>query len=464
MQLLNLDFSKIPVLGPAISWLRENDMDYAIHATAIAFLLLYFTFSVSDVLMKAAFAVFFTLAPLWFPYQALDIFHFRWMDYVTKKFFLTNGRTQYRIKLPQEVLKSPEAMEFVITQIWNTQNPDNLFQTYLDGKNPLPVSLEMVSIGGDVRFYVNMNTKKTMEAFVPSIYSQYPGIELVEEPVDYAAEITIGDPEWDVWSTHIGKKDPKKWGPIKTYIEFGLDKMPKEEEKTDPITVLLERLGDIGPNERLYFQFVLKAYRAPSFKNGQLTFKKSSPWTKMAQERVDELMQRDPETKRPLISEGSDFDGMPRVTPGEREDIEAIERNISKYAFNVGIRWVYMAKKGHFRPTLINPTNRVFSQFDKVGRAGLGVRWRTDFNYMWFSDPFGERLKKFKNIEQKFYKLRKFVNHNQKDHPCVMTTEEIATMFHIPGKVALTPTLERIPSTRSQAPTNLPVGDLPEVS
>ncbi len=38
-----------------------------------------------------------------------------------------------------------------------------------------------------------------------------------------------------------------------------------------------------------------------------------------------------------------------------------------------------------------------------------------------------------------------------------MTTEELATIFHIPGKVASTPTLARIPSKRSEAPANLPI-------
>ena len=48
---------------------------------------------------------------------------------------------------------------------------------------------------------------------------------------------------------------------------------------------------------------------------------------------------------------------------------------------------------------------------------------------------------------------------NSKDTPKVMTTEELATMFHLPGKVAVTPTLGRIPSTRGEAPPNLPTAN-----
>ena len=105
--------------------------------------------------------------------------------------------------------------------------------------------------------------------------------------------------------------------------------------------------------------------------------------------------------------------------------------------------------------------NRAVSQYDVVGRGSIGVRWRTDFDYMWFSDPFGDRLDALRRIEYRFYQLRKYIPHSQVDGSKIFTTEEMATMFHLPGKVALTPTLDRVPSTRSEAPTNLPVGNLP---
>ena len=38
-----------------------------------------------------------------------------------------------------------------------------------------------------------------------------------------------------------------------------------------------------------------------------------------------------------------------------------------------------------------------------------------------------------------------------------MNGEELATLYHLPGAVATTPTLTRIPSKKSEAPANLPV-------
>ena len=41
--------------------------------------------------------------------------------------------------------------------------------------------------------------------------------------------------------------------------------------------------------------------------------------------------------------------------------------------------------------------------------------------------------------------------------PLIINSEELATMFHFPGPVAGTPALERVPSKKAEAPSNLPV-------
>jgi hypothetical protein len=44
------------------------------------------------------------------------------------------------------------------------------------------------------------------------------------------------------------------------------------------------------------------------------------------------------------------------------------------------------------------------------------------------------------------------------DKPFILTTEELATVFHFPsGLVSQTPTLKRVGSKKSEAPSNLPV-------
>src|SRR5690606_16928835 len=99
-------------------------------------------------------------APIWLPIVTFLLFYEWWMAYVRLKFKINQGRTTLEIKLPPEVLKSPAAMEQVLVQMHQTAAPDNHFQTYLDGKHPPVYGLEIVSRGGDVRFYISTPRKK----------------------------------------------------------------------------------------------------------------------------------------------------------------------------------------------------------------------------------------------------------------------------------------------------------------
>jgi hypothetical protein len=57
------------------------------------------------------------------------------------------------------------------------------------------------------------------------------------------------------------------------------------------------------------------------------------------------------------------------------------------------------------------------------------------------------------------YKMRSFFQYPFKNFeatPMILMTEELATIYHFPGSVAGTPTLGRIPSKKSEPPTNLP--------
>lgn len=452
---------KVPVFGGLIRWMSSNDMDYGPLAAGTALSLLaigLFAFGVSP---GGVLSVFFALTPVWLPIILFLIFFSKWMDMVGGAFALKQGRATLRLRLPPEVFKSPEAMEFVISQIHNTANPDNLLQTYIDGKRPLPFSFEIVSIGGEVRFYANVQRKPTKDALEANLYSQYPGIEVIEEPVDYAAEIPLDfEDEYELMSFHMGKKREGVM-PIKTYIDYGLDKLPKEEEKIDPITPMLEVLSTIKPYERVFIQIVAKSFRKSSFKNGQLMMGEGEDWTKKAAAKINEIMNRDGKKKTPLGAKELDEGGqMAMLTTGERDTIAAVERNMSKYAFNTSIRWMYVTKKGKFNPGIINPVIRSFSQYDMIGRNEIGVRWRTDAGYKDFVPGQKKMIAKLKKQELKEYRRRVIYPKNAAGEPKIFTAEELATMFHMPGKVALTPTLDRVPSTRGEAPANLPTGEL----
>lgn len=416
--------------------------------------MMFYVFSLLNVNLQPILAIILATSPIWLPLVLFYILFEQWQEFSHAKFAFDNGRVTLRIKLPQEVFKSPEAMESVFAQIHNPNGPDNLWQAYIDGKHPLVSSFELVSIGGDVRFYVNVPRKKIKNAIEAQLYAQYPGIEIHEEIVDYAAEVKWDPQEWAMMSFHIVKKSDDVL-PIKTYIDWGMDKLPKEEFKFEPMAPLLEHLGKAKPHERLYVQILCTPHTKQDFNSGSL--RKTSTWEGQAAAKVNELMGRDKSKLGP-----EETDNRPVLTMAERDTIAAIERNVGKYAYEVGIRAMYITKPDKFDGEMIGPMLKSFSQYDIIGRNGLGTRAKTEFDHPWFQDRSGKKQENLKKKELEAYKARTYEEQDKKkkvDATKIMSVEELATIFHIPGSVIVTPNLSRIESTRKEAPSNLPVGN-----
>jgi len=446
-----LDLEKVPFLGGSIKWLKGEDIDYGVPVALVGILIVLFVLSLVGISQFQMVSFIFALSPIWLPYITFHIFFEKWLEMVGKKFSIAQGRTIFEVKLPADVFKSPEAMEIVFTQIYNKASPDNLMETYLDGKRPLPYTFELVSRGGDVHFYVTV-PNKFIYGFTDNMYAQYPGVEIIKQTVDYAAELPHDLKGFSFMSFHFGKKKDQEF-PIKTYIDYGMDKLPKEEEKVDPMTPMLEMLAGIKPQQQLWIQFICIAHREKTFKNGQLHAEDT--WEKEVKEKINELMGRNKD-------EESQNSGFERLTLGERQTIEAMERNAGKFGFEFACRVVYISnKEWDYDGGLYSRMIRSLAQTEIVGRNGIGMKWRTDYNYKFLSDPFGKRIPALKKAELAEYKQRVLYPKTSGMGFKVMTAEEMATIFHLPGRVALTPTLNRVPSTRGEAPSNLPTGNLP---
>jgi len=397
--------------------------------------------------------------PLFLPFVLYYLTYDRWMEFVNTMFGYEQGRTTLRIKLPQEVLKSPEAMESVFAQIFNPNGSDTLWQAYIDGKCPLVSSFEIVSIGGDVRFYANVPKKKIKNALEAQLYAQYPGIEIEEELLDYTAEVQWQEGEMDLMSFHVVKKNDDIL-PIKTYIDYGHDKTPKEELKFEPMAPLIEHMSKAKPHERLYVQILCTPHAKKEFKGGSRVTK--GTWEKDAEAKINDMLKRD----KPPSADPDEPDDRPTLTMHERDTVAAIERNVGKYAYEVGIRAMYITLDAtQFDGEMIGPMLKSFSQYDILNRNGLAVRYKTEIDYAMFKDYSGGKQKKMKMDELEAYKMRTYTipdtPKDQAHQPKIMSVEELATIYHIPGSSVLTPGLSRIPSTRRNAPSNLPTGELP---
>lgn len=427
------------VAGPMFLFLGLGILLFTLHTVHV------------DIVPVLSFVV--ATSPLWVPFTLFHILFERWQDYTGLKFQDNNGRVTLRIKPPQEVFKSPEAMESVFAQIYNSYSRDNLIQSYIDGKRPITYSFELANVGGEVRFYMNVPRVKVKNSVEAQLYAQYPGIEVIEEKVDYTAEVRNDLDKYDFMAFHFTKKEDETL-PIKTYIEFGHDRMPKEEEKFEPMAPLLEHVGKCKPHERIWIQFLCVPHVKQSFKNGQWHDKPT--WEEAGKAKIKSIMQGETskDTENP--------DTPSRLTMGERDNVTAIERNIGKYAYEVAIRAMYITlDKNKFDGDMIGPILRGMSQWDIIGRNGIGLKWRTDFDWNMITDPSGSKKKYYKKRELDFYKGRNYLPSEVKkfgDAPKVMSVEELASMYHIPGKSIVTPNISRVESIRRNAPPNLPTG------
>ncbi len=383
----------------------------------------------------------------WLPFALGAIFIKVWLNYIRLDFINSQKIFLVEIKLPREIEKTPLAMETFLHALW--QKPaSHYIEGYWLGKVQPWFSLELVSIGGQVRFFI-WGMDKYRNIVEAQLYAQYPDTEIYETQ-DYTAPIVHDLSRYFMWATYF-KLTEKDVYPIKTYVDYGLDRENTEEPmKVDPITAVLEFLGSLQAHEQVWIQILVQGHVKRGLIQGHLI--PVPDWTVEAKNEIARIR------KEAGIGEPGVFGIM---TKGESAKIEAIERSIGKHAFDTIIRAFYITSKPDRgpEPSSIPGLIGVWRQFSSNYLNGFKLGLFSDFDYPWLDF---KRIRRT-SIERKMlraYKLRSgfqipFKNYRCK--PFILTTEELATLYHFPGRVARTPTLSRIESRRSEAPPNLPI-------
>lgn len=383
--------------------------------------------------------------PLWLPIITISAFWSVWIRYVRAKAIMKEGSILLELKIPKEILKSPAAMEIIIKS-FSQPSVGTFIDAFLKGKVRPWFSLELVSLGGQVKFFI-WSHKKWKNSIESQIYAQFPTVEIHEVP-DYTLSTQFN--EISMWGMQLAltKADPY---PIKTYIDYGLDKDPKEEYKIDPITPLLEYLGSLKPDEQAWIQILIQGHRKEAFKDLRLSEKPD--WKKAAKAETENILKdapvKDAEGKLSLLS----------LSEHQKSILNNMQRNVSKTAFDTCIRCIYLSKPESFNPGNIGGLIGGFGQFGSGETNGFKPGFTTFFDYPW-QDFKDRRVTVLKRKILDAYKRRSFFNAPYKNFhgkPFVLSTEELATIFHFPGGVASTPTFSRIVSKKGEAPSNLPI-------
>lgn len=427
--------------------------------------LLYYLKMAGDFIIATSNSLVFNLvatAPFWIALGLAYVLFHAWVYYARAKFFFNKEYILLEVKLPEEIFKTPLAMELVLNVLHQTSGESTWYDRRILGKTRAYFSLEMVSLEGDVKFFIR--TDKFLQPIIENqIYSQYPTAEIFEVP-DYTAYVPYRIPyskkrneEWSLWGTEFVLTKPDPY-PIKTYIDYGLDKPVREEiEKNDPLTPLIEYLGSMGRGEQAWYQILVRANKD---KDEKTSFW-DRDWRGEAEKTIDEIMAKYKYTPQREGEEAPDDDSSSGslMSPGDKEVVESIHRAMGKLGFDCGIRGMYLATEERFRPQNIPGLINALKQFSSPNLNGFkpNSKTLTDKDFPW-QDYKDIRINRRKIRLFDAYRRRSYFFPPYERKPFVLTSEELATIYHFPGGVAQTPTFGRIGSRKAEPPTNLPIG------
>lgn len=428
----------------------------------VVFLLGSWTLLVSYVFMPSvvSFAISLALfiAPVWLPFLLVGGSTQLRLILKQSEFIFSQKNILLEIKPPRNLVKTPLAMETFLSAMHFSPGEGNWYVKWLGRMRPW-WSLEIASFEGQVHFFI-WSRESYRRIIESQMYAQYPGVHITEAP-DYTRFISATPEEWSMWGCDFKKIKEENALPIKTYVEYGLDKVQKEPEQVDPLANIIEFLASAGKGEYVWLQFVMRVHKGEKYHPKKNAKGKDFTWIDEAKEMVEKIREEtrskyvDPETKK-------EMPGFPNPTKGQMEMMAAIERNVSKLAFDVGGRCIYIAKPEKFNPIMITHIMGLFKPFNSEGWNGLkGSGWLTRFD----DYPWEFRVEKLKNhyrtalvqaFRRRQFFFEPFSYGIEPDEIMVMSTEELATIYHIPSLAVETPSLARITSATGEAPVNLP--------
>ncbi len=434
----------------------------------------------------------------WFFFPIIFFFPFRFFYFWWIRWEVFYKRFKWillEIKPPRETPKPFSAMESVYSLLWGMWDSPNWRERWCKGALPCGAggwfSFEICSFGGDIRIFLRI-PEGFRTAAEAAIYSQYPDVEftLVE---DYTEKIPkdIPNANWTIYAEDYTLMKPDYY-PIPTYsIIFERpeeEKRVREEKRIDPFDTLLEQLSKILPGEQLWIQIVC----CPVTED-QVPFN----WVAEGKKEADKIARRKvPSPPKPLLieiletfifgakkggGEGSSLELVApelRLTGGEKEVLTAIENKIKKSGFLCWIKEVYLCQRD--KPS--NPAHSVIfrgylsQQFShqRLNRLVFYGGTRTRIHY-WIKERrlylrqrqrLREAIERFPssfpwNITGTPPPLVKFLlPFGYRILPgtkstCILSSEELATIFHFPAKVKV-PTLPRVETKKAGPPPSLP--------
>jgi len=272
-----------------------------------------------------------------------------------------------------------------------------------------PISFEIVGMPGDIRFYI-YTPNKYRDMIEKQVNASYPDAEIkVAEEGNVKAtrpgfvignEYNIFSKEGTVAFKQLKLKD-SNYKPIKVYKDLAVD----------PLSSLTSVLSKMSEGEGAAIQVLISGA--------------DSKWSKLGRAHIAQTKKREsnPETAK---------------YSSDPKELEGIENKISKPGFYTVIRLVVSSTSKEAAEAHLNNLEAAFDQFDNANsftktRIWLKGNFVTDFVYRYL--PMRGSLS-------------------------VLTSEELATIFHFPNKAVATPHIFWLNAKKAPAPVQIPESGL----
>lgn len=426
---------------------------------------------------------------------AFKYFHDYWED----RFLERIERVALEVRIPTDLEKTPHAMEQVYAGLYGTARSPSWWDVKFRGYLETTYTFELISRGGNIHFVLNV-PREYQEVVESHLYSQFAEIE-INEIKDYTKDAPDVLPNEDygiaACEFQLEKDDPY---PIRTYKDFDIEPGRRAEEAVDPIASTLETFNNVRPDCELWLQVLF----APPM---------GGDWRAEGRAIIDEMMGRGSgfsseglfrkffgevfDLLKLLFAELASFitgermevslrggngeeeedDDYPmwKLTPGEQDAIEAIERNISKPGFFSVVRAVYFAPWEKFttdRLVSIIGSYQQFSEgnlnsFETNSALGYKVRLKDFWEYRKEIYFMAWKYKEIPTTPEQLREMRmREIYHNYKVRSpgkparghsfLTLNTEELATIYHFPMKSVETPELPQQEAQKGEPPSSLP--------
>ncbi len=416
-----------------------------------------------DIFLENFFKLLFDWWWLVLPIILYGIFFELWVEYASNRFADNTPRHLIEIRIPKEVPKSPKAMEALFAQMHGMHRNLLRVEKYIDGEFPLTLSLEIAGFDGQVHFYIKVPEVRK-RWLISQIYAQYPSAEIIDPAEDYTYKVPLDagiteESGWEMIGTEFQFNKPEEYYlPIRTYVDWELDKITETESKVDPIANIVELFSLTNINEHFWMQIIIEPYFG---------------WEKKGLEKIEELSGRSKEeipsfmealsaglkeslnALNPLSKTKSEKEQKIEFrwpTEAEAQLMRAIYRKCSKVGWATTLRIIYLAQKDRFVKrhgyAFLGILRTLASQTESSIRLDPDTITKLDYFFKDYRVFERKRmlLKKYRWRSPDFSKNKNFI----------LNIEELATIYHFPGREVPTPTVERVQFQKGSPPATLP--------